>query len=339
MAHEASAPLRSPRSGWHPQRADEHRSVAPNRCCYCRPNDPTWSASQASELGGHDIESIKPSPARSLVSGIPAAHAALAVASIAAAGIHFAVMGEHFDEYFLFGLFFSVVAWLQALWALAVVVAPTRQLLIGGWVGNAVVVAVWVVSRTVGLPLGPEAGTAETAAFLDVLSTVLEVAIVAGIAALLISPRLARSGRSGALAVAGLTILLVVLTTAGVATGGHDSGHHEEDAAEHAATDKSGFVRVDLGAGRLLQVLVDEGATLMHLTFFSDEGTALDGISSLAVNAVSHDGEEVDIPVKEFETGHYVAPLDLQPGEWDFEVTGAAAEGGDFAASFGAHLD
>jgi nitrogen fixation protein FixH len=77
----------------------------------------------------------------------------------------------------------------------------------------------------------------------------------------------------------------------------------------------------------------------MHLTFFNDEGTALDGISSLAVNAVSHDGEEVDILVKEFETGHYVATLDLQPGEWDFEVTGAAAEGGDFAASFGAHLD
>jgi len=44
-----------------------------------------------------------------------ATYAALAATSLAAAGIHFAVMAEHFQEYAPFGVFFSVVAWLQAL--------------------------------------------------------------------------------------------------------------------------------------------------------------------------------------------------------------------------------
>ena len=47
------------------------------------------------------------------------------------------VMGEHFEEYFLFGLFFALLGWFQALWALAVVVSPTRWVLVSGLVVNA----------------------------------------------------------------------------------------------------------------------------------------------------------------------------------------------------------
>ena len=39
---------------------------------------------------------------------------ALATLSIGAAAIHFAVIGEHFAEYVLFGVFFSVVGWFEA---------------------------------------------------------------------------------------------------------------------------------------------------------------------------------------------------------------------------------
>ena len=141
----------------------------------------------------------------------------MAVSSLAAAGIHFAVIGEHFKEYALFGVFFALVAWVQALWALGVVVAPTRPLLLAGVVVNAVVVLVWVVSRTVGLPLGPESGAAEPVAFLDVLSTVIEVGIVLGAGLLLARPSAARGGHGGLVAVVVLTIALVVLTTVAVA--------------------------------------------------------------------------------------------------------------------------
>ncbi len=47
------------------------------------------------------------------VSGHQVARYSLAVVSLATAVIHFAVSGEHFQEYWLFGVFMLVVAWGQ----------------------------------------------------------------------------------------------------------------------------------------------------------------------------------------------------------------------------------
>ena len=128
--------------------------------------------------GGAEMQSIHV-PRSSRVTGrVATVYSALAVLSLAAAGIHFAVMGEHFQEYVVFGVFFSLVAWFQALWALGVVVAPTRWGLAVGLVANAAIACVWLISRTTGVPIGPEPGVAEPAALLDVLSTVLELLIV-----------------------------------------------------------------------------------------------------------------------------------------------------------------
>src|SRR4029453_16572025 len=72
--------------------------------------------------GAPEMQSIH-APRSSRVTGrVATVYSALAVLSLAAAGIHFAVMGEHFQEYVVFGVFFSLVAWFQALWALGVVV-------------------------------------------------------------------------------------------------------------------------------------------------------------------------------------------------------------------------
>ena len=51
-----------------------------------------------------------PASARSLLLG------AMAALSTGAAAIHFAVMFEHFGEYFLYGVFFLVLAWAQLVW-------------------------------------------------------------------------------------------------------------------------------------------------------------------------------------------------------------------------------
>ena len=289
------------------------------------------------------MESIQ-EPLRSrLTWPIPTVYSALAVTSLAAAGIHFAVMGEHFAEYFLFGLFFSVVAWLQALWALGVVVTPTRPLLIAGLVGNAVVVVVWIVSRTTGLPIGPDAGTPEAVASLDVLSTLLEVGIVIAIAAVLASAGrawAARSNARGSIVVAGLALALVLVTTAAVASGTDEEGGHGGAAHEAATTGDSGLTRIELSEGRRLQALIDtsSGATLMHLAFFNADGGAL-GVASLSVTGTSESGDEIDIPVQLFEPGHYAATLDLEPGEWDFAIRAVAADGDDLAASFRAPIE
>ncbi|MBO0692965.1 MAG: hypothetical protein J2P58_08715, partial [Acidimicrobiaceae bacterium] len=48
----------------------------------------------------------------------------LAVLATLCAVIHFAVAGTHFQEYWAFGVFMVVAAWLQLAWAIAVTVRP-----------------------------------------------------------------------------------------------------------------------------------------------------------------------------------------------------------------------
>lgn len=103
---------------------------------------------------------------------------AIVVASLLAAVIHGWVIDEHIDESAIFGAFFIDVTLAQAAYALAVMFRPGRALLLAGAVGNAAVVLLWVVSRTVGIPIGPEAGEAEAVGALDVVATAAEVVVV-----------------------------------------------------------------------------------------------------------------------------------------------------------------
>ena len=119
----------------------------------------------------------------------------LAMMSLATAVIHFAVAGAHFQEYWLYGVFMLVVAWLQVLWAILAVVRPSRLLLGAGVILNVGVIAVYVVTRTVGDVIGPGAHTPEQAGFGDLLCTALEAIVAAGCAWLLIARTDHRVGR------------------------------------------------------------------------------------------------------------------------------------------------
>ena len=117
---------------------------------------------------------------------------AVAALSFGAACLHGSVIVSHFREYVLFGLFFAIVAPLQVLWAELLRRAPEqRRLLAAGAIANGLVVVVWLVTRTVGLPFGPERLEAEAAGLKDVLATGSELMIVALAAVLL-----GRAGRS-----------------------------------------------------------------------------------------------------------------------------------------------
>ena len=109
----------------------------------------------------------------------------LAAASLGAAGIHFAVIVPHFNEYRPYGVFFLAVAWFQAIWAVLVVTIEDRRLLLAGLIVNAVVIGIRVWSRTAGLPAGPEPGTPEEIGAADSISTALEAVIVVWITLLL----------------------------------------------------------------------------------------------------------------------------------------------------------
>ena len=105
----------------------------------------------------------------------------LATTSLAAGGIHAVVIPEHLRESPLIGLFFAATAVFQIGWAMLIEEGRDRdeRLLSLGAALNGAVVVVWVLSRTVGVPLGPEPWTPEPKGVLDVIATVLEVVLVA----------------------------------------------------------------------------------------------------------------------------------------------------------------
>jgi predicted branched-subunit amino acid permease len=98
--------------------------------------------------------------------------------SLATAVAHGAVIDEHLREFAPFGIFFALVAFAELAWATAVVDRPGPQTDAAGVVLNLGLITLWVVSRTLGLPIGPQAGMAEPAGRLDLLCTIAEVAIV-----------------------------------------------------------------------------------------------------------------------------------------------------------------
>ena len=110
--------------------------------------------------------------------------------SWAAAFVHAGVIPAHFGEYWLFGLFFVAVAILQGGWGAWVYQDPRPERLWLGAVGNLLVVVVWTVSRTAGLPIGPEAWHPEAVGFVDVMATLDEVGIAAMALGLLARPSL-----------------------------------------------------------------------------------------------------------------------------------------------------
>jgi hypothetical protein len=143
-----------------------------------------WLAVTVDPQAG-DARSGQQVGARSLLLGIgsrlaegDAVLAACAVLTLGAAAIHAAVIGDHFEESGLFGTFFVLATLLQLGWAAVVFIAPSRALVVLGVAGNAALILVWILSRTRGLPVGPEPWTREAVGGLDVFSSMFEALAV-----------------------------------------------------------------------------------------------------------------------------------------------------------------
>jgi hypothetical protein len=133
-------------------------------------------------------------PGRTVAVHTPLAIIAAAL-SLAAAGIHFAVIGEHLEEYVLFGVLFFALGWFQLVWAQVYLVWPRPPVAATAIAVNLGAVLVWVMSRTVGLPIGPEPWLPEQVGFADILATSFEIGIIG-----LLVPTLFRERFAGALA-------------------------------------------------------------------------------------------------------------------------------------------
>jgi hypothetical protein len=94
---------------------------------------------------------------------------ATAALSLLAGLIHLWVTPEHFEEWWGYGVFFLVAAAAQILYVPIVLLLPTRIVLLLGIAGNLVIVGLYLLTRTVGIPFfGPEAGEVERFGFVDV---------------------------------------------------------------------------------------------------------------------------------------------------------------------------
>lgn len=111
----------------------------------------------------------------------------LLVALSGSAGlIHARALFDHASHYWLFGVFFGALTYGQTLWAVWMYRRPDDERpLLPAAVASLAVVAIWVVSRTVGLPIGPWAGRPEPFGIEDITASLDELVLAALIIAML----------------------------------------------------------------------------------------------------------------------------------------------------------
>jgi hypothetical protein len=161
-------------------------------------------------------------PARSAATAEPDLNAArivsvIAFASIAAGAINIAAAATIPGLNAQSLTFFWAIGVAQIVWGLVALVSAPRWWLALGALGNAVVVATWLVSRTAGLPFGQFAHVVLPVRFADTLAQILAAVTVVGAAAVAVRgsgvARAATRARSFAVVAA---VLIGALGLAGV---------------------------------------------------------------------------------------------------------------------------
>jgi hypothetical protein len=104
-----------------------------------------------------------------------------AASSVAAGVLHVAVVEDHAEAYLPFGIAFALLAAFQLAWPLVYLRRPSRPAALLAIVVNSGAIAVWVWSRTIGLPIGPVVGEVEAVGVVDSVTTALELVLVLGL--------------------------------------------------------------------------------------------------------------------------------------------------------------
>jgi hypothetical protein len=104
----------------------------------------------------------------------------LSLATLGAGAIHLLHAPSHVSEWAPLGIGFYAAGVLQIGWAGAIVVFGSRRLLYGGALFSAVFVGFYLLTRTLGMPVGPDAFQPEAFGRADVLCTALEAPVAVG---------------------------------------------------------------------------------------------------------------------------------------------------------------
>ena len=112
----------------------------------------------------------------------------LVILAATAALIHAKALFDHASHYWLFGVFFGVLAYAQVFWAFLVYRRPgERRWFMPAAVVSLAVVGLWLVTRSVGLPFGPWAGRPEPLAITDITASLNEL-LLAGLIVAMVHP-------------------------------------------------------------------------------------------------------------------------------------------------------
>jgi hypothetical protein len=134
--------------------------------------------------------------------------------------IHLQAAVDHIDEYWLYALFFIALALAQFGWGVALYRSPRPALLVAGAAVSLAVVGLWLISRTVGLPIGPDLGSPEPVGLLDVVATADEF-LIAGLMALQLQSLRGHRPSAGAGVLRAGALVLIVLSSLVLAGGVH----------------------------------------------------------------------------------------------------------------------
>lgn len=189
-----------------------------------------------------------------------AARGLIVLASLGAAAIHFGFAPGHMAENSVHGAFFLGIAWLQLALGVGVALRPSKRLFIGAMVVNAGVIAVWLVSRTIGI-----SGEVESIALADGAASALAALVVVGscVQAFGGLPRrhLSQAGSGAVIGAAAVAVAALVSASMVPSLGGDHAhgegeadGHGTEVAAEgaahdHGTTDAAGIEAATAAAG------------------------------------------------------------------------------------------
>ncbi|MGH2819170.1 MAG: hypothetical protein ACRDJ5_00800 [Actinomycetota bacterium] len=98
--------------------------------------------------------------------------------SIVAGLVHLVVTPEHVEEWWGYGVFFVSAAVFQLSFGIALLRMAGHRLVLAGIGLNVAIVALYVLSRTAGVPIGPHADHPEGVGLLDMSVTFAEVSLL-----------------------------------------------------------------------------------------------------------------------------------------------------------------
>jgi hypothetical protein len=132
------------------------------------------------------------------------------VLSLAAAALHAGLVEEHMDEWWGYGSFFITASLAQGLYGLVLLALPRQppweasqwhtfrlRLFSAGVIGNLAVIALYALTRSVGIPLlGPAAGEVEPVEAFGLATKAVELLTVGGLLVLVHRLRRSDAGRT-----------------------------------------------------------------------------------------------------------------------------------------------